>query len=657
MQLTMARLARVACGALALLLLHAPWSGPAQAQAAAPAAAASAPAAPVPLLTFLEPFGVEQAAISPDGRHVALIENRGTLRTIKVVELADNSARVLNLDRRASDGRWLRNRSPRRVLWINSQWLAVDFGWAAEAVDLKGATVAELGTRVIGKAVPADLESTLMLVHDDTDFESVAVVDAATRRKQRLRYPMSGQPLDWTFDDRGALRAVLLAETAFWRDDTALKLWYLPIASETWVLLETFKVSEEMWQPLAASSKRDELIIASRQGRDTRAIFRMLPLQREQPPVPVFEHPQDDVQLGENPRGHAPMSFYTLGLKPQRRWLDDAWNSVQIAIDQYLPGRVNILSGNPEGKVLVLSYADTDPGRWYVLDVPREHATWLASVRQEIDAKRMRPMRTLRYAATDGLSIPAYLTLPAPPPGGEPRSMPTVVLVHGGPAARDHWGWDVEAQLLASRGYVVFQPQFRGSTGFGRAFEWAGRGQWGLAMQDDITAGVRHLVAEGIADPRRICIVGASYGGYAAVWGLIKTPELYRCGVSLAGVSDIGHMLTDWSDTNRSKMSREWMRRTVGDRRRDQAAFDAVSPLKHAARINAPLLIAHGDEDERVPISHAHKLMSAMDRAGKPYEWLPLPGEGHGIGTVSGQTRYYEKLLRFLDQHLGSAGR
>lgn len=623
---------------------------------AACGAVAQAPepaATPVPLSRFLDPLGTAQAAISPDGRHVALIDHRGVGSSLRVVRLADMTSRQLLVGHWARDGLWIVNRNPRRVSWVTSQWLAVDFGVVAEAIDLQGKKVAELGTGVIGKALPAEPESTLMLVYDDEDRETVAQVDVATRRKQRLRWPMRGKPLDFTFDDRGALRSVLLADSSFWSDDTTFRLWYLPHASTEWVTLETWKLSDEMWTPLAASSQRDELVIASRQGRETRAILRVQPLQRERAPELIFEHAEQDTAPGENLRGQTPLSFYTLGLKPQRRWLDESWNQVQHEVDQHLQGRVNVLTGNPKGTVLVFSYADTDPGRWFVLDVPSWEIRALATMRQSIEPRRMRPMQTLSYPAPDGLPIPAYLTLPEAA-AGPPRPRPAVVLVHGGPAARDHWGWDLEAQLLAAHGYVVLQPQFRGSTGFGRSFEVAGYGQWGQAMQDDISAGVRHLVAQGIADPARVCIVGASYGGYAAVWGLIKTPELYRCGATLAGVSDIEHQLTGWSDANRNAITREWMRMTVGDRRRDRATFDAVSPLKHAARIGAPLFIAHGDEDERVPISHARKLMSAMDRAGRPYEWLLLENEGHGIGSVKGQTLYYERLLRFLDRHLGS---
>jgi dipeptidyl aminopeptidase/acylaminoacyl peptidase len=316
-------------------------------------------------------------------------------------------------------------------------------------------------------------------------------------------------------------------------------------------------------------------------------------------------------------------------------------------VDQVLPNTFNQVSGQPNGMVLVHAWSDREPSRWYLLDVPGERLKLLAVGRPGLDPAKARPMEALRYAARDGLSIPAYLTRPDSGPGPQPL----VVVVHGGPATRDHWGWEDEVQLLAAQGYVVFQPQFRGSTGFGLRFERAGWRQWGQSMQDDITDGVQHLVDQGIADPARICIYGASYGGYAAVWGLAKTPDLYRCGVSFAGVADIGHMMSDQSDANANRHAREWRRLMVGSVDADAAQFDAVSPLKHAARIRAPLFIAHGLHDERVPISHAEKLRQALDRAGKPYEWLEL-STGHGLHDSWSERQFLEKLLAFLSKHL-----
>jgi dipeptidyl aminopeptidase/acylaminoacyl peptidase len=201
----------------------------------------------------------------------------------------------------------------------------------------------------------------------------------------------------------------------------------------------------------------------------------------------------------------------------------------------------------------------------------------------------------------------------------------------------------------------VLQPQFRGSTGFGHKFELAGYRQWGLAMQDDVTAGVKEMVARGVADPARICIFGGSYGGYAALWGLVKTPTLYRCGISLAGVSDIGEMFSDWSDTNDSEVGKEFRRFAVGDADTMAAQFDAVSPEKHADQIQVPVLLAHGTNDHRVPAGHSKRMEAALEKAHKSVETHWYSGEGHGLSKGADLKDFNAALLDFLDRNIGPA--
>jgi dipeptidyl aminopeptidase/acylaminoacyl peptidase len=270
-------------------------------------------------------------------------------------------------------------------------------------------------------------------------------------------------------------------------------------------------------------------------------------------------------------------------------------------------------------------------------------------VRPDIDPKRMQPMQAVRYPSFDGLSIPAYLTLPGKPA----KPAPLIVLIHGGPQARDRWGWDRDVQVFAAHGYAVFQPQFRGSTGFGKKFQEAGYGQWGQAMQDDITAGVHWLVDRKIADPARVCIIGASYGGYAALWGLEKTPELYKCGVSTSGVSDLESFLREESDASKDAVAREITNRRIGDPSLMKVAFDSVSPLKHADRITAPLLVAHGAKDERVPISHGKRMVEAMKAQHKDVEWLEFPEEGHSLSFIDDQKKWYDAVFALLKRTIG----
>jgi dipeptidyl aminopeptidase/acylaminoacyl peptidase len=362
-------------------------------------------------------------------------------------------------------------------------------------------------------------------------------------------------------------------------------------------------------------------------------------------------HPSEDIL---DMRGLDQASFdyvSTAGIKTQITWFDPRWAGLQDAVDAALPGRINVMQGDKDGRVLIMSYADVDPGHWYVLDTRTSQLREVGEARPRIDPGRMRPMETISYAARDGMTIHGYLTRPAR--AADTGAPPLVVLIHGGPRARDRWVWNEEVQLLASRGYAVFQPQFRGSSGFGRRYEEAGYRQWGRAMQDDITDGVQHLIALELADPQRICIYGASYGGYAAMWGVIKTPQLYKCGISFAGVSDLGEMLSHSILDDSNAVARELRRAHVGDPAQSRQALEDVSPLKRAAEVRVPLLIAHGEQDTRVLPSQSKAMVKALKALGKPVEWLPFEREGHGFFWVDNHARYLKAVLDFLERHIG----
>jgi dipeptidyl aminopeptidase/acylaminoacyl peptidase len=280
------------------------------------------------------------------------------------------------------------------------------------------------------------------------------------------------------------------------------------------------------------------------------------------------------------------------------QWLDPAMAALQQRVDAALQGLVNRLSVPLRGDspwVLVESFADVQPQRSFLFNRETGKFVALGGAHPQIDRREMAQTDFFRIEARDGRRIPAYLTLPA----GEPKKpLPMVVLVHGGPWVRGmSWRWDAEVQFLASRGYAVLQPEFRGSTGFGREHFEAGFKQWGRAMQHDVADAARWAVKQGHADAQRICIAGASYGGYAVLMGLINDPDLYRCGIDWVGVSDIGLMYSiGWSDI--SDRFREYgMPRMIGDPKEDAAMLDSVSPLRRAAEIRRPLLMAYGAWD------------------------------------------------------------
>src|SRR5258708_4212692 len=230
-----------------------------------------------------------------------------------------------------------------------------------------------------------------------------------------------------------------------------------------------------------------------------------------------------------------------------------------------------------------------------------------------------------------------------------------VVVVHGGPyVGGDVWQWHPEVQFLASRGYAVLQPNFRGTTRYGWKHYSVGRKQWGLAMQDDITDGVQWVIAQGVADPNRICIYGASYGGYATMMGLARTPDLFKCGINYVGVTDLPLWLTaTWSD-----LGDEYLRYTapqqIGDPDRDAERLKSTSPVNLASSMKAPVLMAYGSEDVRVPIEHGTRMKSALERSGRSFQWIVGDGEGHGFQKLENQVMFYGAMEKFLDENIGS---
>ena len=337
-------------------------------------------------------------------------------------------------------------------------------------------------------------------------------------------------------------------------------------------------------------------------------------------------------------------------------WFDGELKKIQKIVDDKLPGTINRLSVPTRSEtpfLLVKCFSDRQPALYFLFNNETSALTLLGGAQTGIDPARMARLDMVRYKARDGLEIPAWLTLPN---AGLKVNLPMVVLVHGGPYIRGGtWSWNADAQFLASRGYAVLEPEFRGSEGFGWKHARAGWKQWGLAMQDDIADGTKWAIAQHIADPKRICIAGASYGGYATLMGLIKDPDLYRCGIDWVGVTDISLMRSiNWSDS-----SEEWkqygMRRLVGDPDTDAAQFKATSPLLRAAEIRQPLLMAYGGSDRRVPISHGTQFYNAVKGTNANVEWIEYPEEGHGWYLVKNRVDFWTRVEKFLDQNIGTS--
>jgi dipeptidyl aminopeptidase/acylaminoacyl peptidase len=365
----------------------------------------------------------------------------------------------------------------------------------------------------------------------------------------------------------------------------------------------------------------------------------------------VFGHPKVDVDsVHVSARDGRLLSIGYVTDRPRLHFVDPRAESEQAVLDRRFPGTTNriVSRDRDEKRAIVAVSGDTVPPRYYLYDLATRRTDLLVDAYPELHAAKLAPMKPVSFPARDGLEIPGYLTLPK---GAAPGALPAILYVHGGPTARDVWGWDPTLQLFATSGFAVLQANFRGSDGYGARHRELGYRQWGLAMQDDLEDAARWLIGQGIADPSRIGIYGASYGGYAALMALVKTPDLFAAGASLAGVTDLPTLLDD----------EEWYRfndlntPTVGGRWSDRGQLAQCSPARHADRIRAPVLIAHGTADPIVHVKHAEMMAEALADRDEPIEVLLYPDEVHGFLHASDEIDFHDRLIAFFTRNLAPA--
>ena len=338
--------------------------------------------------------------------------------------------------------------------------------------------------------------------------------------------------------------------------------------------------------------------------------------------------------------------------KPRTYFKDKAFESDYKVLQKQLPAREIAFgsSTKDESVWMVTAWSDTEPGETYLFDRKTKKLTKQYSVRQRLPREALAEMRVVRYKSSDGLEIPAYLTLPK---GVAPKNLPTIIMPHGGPWGRDTWEYNSYAQFAANRGYVVLQPNFRASTGFGKKFLDAGNNQWGDKMQDDLTYGVKYLIAEGIADPKRVGIWGGSYGGYATLAGITFTPELYAAAVAEVAPSNLITLLETvppyW------EAFRVVFYKRMGDPNTAEGKAQLLrqSPLTHVAKIKTPLLITQGANDPRVNKRESDQIVIALRERDYPVEYIVAPDEGHGYARPVNNMAVLAAAEKFLAKHLG----
>ncbi len=400
-------------------------------------------------------------------------------------------------------------------------------------------------------------------------------------------------------------------------------------------------------------------IVASRLGGDRFGIYEYNVASKALG-RPLFQHPNVDIGSPVGRPIYDPYTTKFVGIS----YVDDVWfrkyfdpdlARVQANVESGLPGEAIVIATSwSEDRKRFVFYTEspTNPGTYYYYNSERNQATMIGKVYPGLVERELGEMLVIKYTARDGTKIPGYLTLPG---GKGDKNLPMIVMPHGGPELRDYVQYDGWAQFLVNRGYAVFQPNFRGSGGYGRAFTEKGHRQWGRLMQDDITDGVKALIKDGTADPKRVCIVGASYGGYAALAGGAFTPDLYKCVVSVAGVSDIPQMIADEKSMhgNGSEVYEYW-KKWVGDPVTDLAEMKAASPIFHVPNFTAPVLMIHGTKDNIVLPNQSYRMEKALRGANKQVQLVQIENEGHHYQGPTSKQRLFEEFEKFLSANLGN---
>jgi dienelactone hydrolase len=335
---------------------------------------------------------------------------------------------------------------------------------------------------------------------------------------------------------------------------------------------------------------------------------------------------------------------------PQTVWFDESYRNAQQVIESSFPKQaVRIIDGDKTGRMLIATQSDRQPTTFHWVNLVTKAAGLIKNSAPWIDPERMQPMNVIQFKTQDGRQLDAYVTLPAGASKAQPA--PLVVLPHGGPWVRDVWGFNGEVQFLASRGYAVLQPNYRGSTGSDWMFPESDRYEF-RKMHDDVTSATKLLVASGYVDARRIAIMGSSFGAYLALSGVAHEPELYRCAVTIAGVFDWERMMNSRKYGQYHSSGYAYLKRKFGDPKQQKEKFEAISPVRHVAQVRVPVFVSHGKEDPVAEVGESRRLIAELKKHDVPHEVLLVSGEGHGMSYLKNQVELYDRVIAFLDKNM-----
>ena len=632
-----------------------------------PAAAQSAnvkgaPANLPPLIDRELIFGnpeITGAQISPDGQFISFIKPYQDTRNVWVKKAGDpfSAGKLVTADTKRPIGSYFWSRDSKYILFVQDQAGDENFNVYAvnpndspaagqDAPRARNLTEAK-GVRAFIYDLPIKQPDVILIGLNDRDaaWHDLYRVKISTGERTLLR-KNDAKIASWIFDNSGELRLAVRTDDA--TGDTEI----LRVDADGFKQIYSCTVFESCG-PVRFDKDGKRVYLNTNKGTPDLIGLVLLDVQSGSEQF-VEADPLKRVDFGSvrfsDRTDDILFTSYTED-RTRRYFKDKALEADYQSLTKQLPGKeINLGSTTTdEQRWIVSATADTEPGETYLFDRATKQLTLQYRIREKLPREHLASMKAIRYTSSDGLEIPAYLTVPK---GVAERNLPLVVVPHGGPWARDNWGYNSMAQFLANRGYAVLQPNFRASTGYGKKFQNAGNNQWGDKMQDDLTWGVKHLVAEGIVDPKRVGIMGGSYGGYATLAGVAFTPDVYAAGVSIVGPSNLITLLETippyWASA-RAFFSHSMGNSSTPEGRKQ---MERQSPLNSAAKIKTPLLVVQGANDPRVKQAESDQIVIALRDRGFPVEYIVAPDEGHGFARPVNNMAMFAAAEKFLSKHL-----
>jgi dipeptidyl aminopeptidase/acylaminoacyl peptidase len=611
---------------------------------------------------------IEKASLSPDGKFVAFLYNSNGKTSLVTQDRGGKDVHIVM----SSNNEKSRFRS---YAWVNNERLLIGIGYSEQFRDLK-----VLETRLV--AVNRDgsqLKDDLVKINTDSSFmsrdniaqyqDNFTLIANDSQHvllslDKRIRFAPDVYKLDvysgetqmvasnpsyvrsWLADREGNIRVGIGII------GTKYRIVYRLKPDDDWETFAEYEALKGGSIPLGFGENPNELfILADYQGKS--AVFKANLTTPTATPERVYADPNYDVKgkLIYSADQKRVIGIHYLAESDKVVYWDSEAQQLQQRIDKALSNRTNSIISNRNKQAIVFSSSASFAPVYYWLDENQNHLDEMIKAYPDLEPSLLAKPETVHFKTRDGLVLEGYLTKPIKPFA---TPAPTIIFPHGGPWSRDANGFNIWTQFLANRGWTVLQLNFRGSAGFGDAFVKAGFQRWGLEMQDNITDGVHWLVQEKIADPAKICIVGASYGGYAALMGLAKTPELYRCGVSFAPVTDLIQLVDEWSDSRvvDSALHTELAEAKIGSWWSDRSRLKETSPINLADKFHTPLLLAHGAEDRNVNVEHSRKMASELQSVGlKDFQYLELKQADHQLSREPDRLQFFQTMDAFLRKY------